>query len=203
MSITTDSLRIAVERAHVRMATLEPVLNAADAQLGDGDTGAMLARLVAAYDAVEPDRAAGSGAYLTALAKAGAASTGSSLGTLVTTAMLTAARFAGTDSELGADRLGALFAAVRDAVMARGWAELGAKTIVDGLDALACALDGIEDPAAVPAAAVAAVDQALAAFRPLPARMGRAGMFADKSVGLDDPGMLALAEITRAVAGHG
>ena len=48
------------------------------------------------------------------------------------------------------------------------------------------------------------MDHVLAEFRQRPSAMGRARMFAEKSVGLDDPGMLGLAEIVRAVtAGHG
>ena len=75
-----------------------------------------------------------------------------------------------------------------------------AKTIVDGLDALARGLDGEADAAAAGAAAGAAMDEVLAAFRDRPSAMGRARMFAEKSIGLDDPGMLALAEVVRAVA---
>jgi hypothetical protein len=88
--------------------------------------------------------------------------------------------------------------------MARGKAELGAKTIIDGLDALAKAIDSKDDPAAIAAAARDAMDHVLAEFRQRPSAMGRARMFAEKSVGLDDPGMLGLAEIVRAVtADHG
>jgi hypothetical protein len=48
---------------------------------------------------------------------------------------------------------------------------------------------------------VAATGAALADFRDRPCAMGRARMFAEKSIGLDDPGMLAMAELTRAVTG--
>jgi hypothetical protein len=43
------------------------------------------------------------------------------------------------------------------------------------------------------------MDAVLAEFRNRPSAMGRARMFAEKSVGLDDPGMLALAEIVRSL----
>jgi hypothetical protein len=43
----------AVGRVKARMASLEPVLNAADAKLGDGDTGIMLARVVDALARID------------------------------------------------------------------------------------------------------------------------------------------------------
>src|SRR5690606_22958329 len=89
---------------------------------------------------------------------------------------------------------------IRDAAMARGKAELGAKTIVDGLDALAEALEGQTSAVSAAIAARKGMDDVLATFRNRPAMMGRARMFAERSVGLDDPGMLALSEIVRAVS---
>ena len=44
-------------------------------------------------------------------------------------------------------------------------------------------------------AAADALDQ----FRHLPAKQGRARIFAEKSVGLDDPGQLAIKRITEAL----
>lgn len=50
------------------------------------------------------------------------------------------------------------------------------------------------NPVAMSSAAAQAMQPALDTFRPRACTMGRACMFADKSIGLDDPGMLALAE---------
>ncbi|KKB12410.1 hypothetical protein VE25_07620 [Devosia geojensis] len=199
MAFTAHDLAVALKRANARMETLTDELNAADAKLGDGDTGSMLARLIATFAAVDIEAQPDLGAAFMALAKAGAASTGSSLGTLVITAMMTAGKETAGQAEIGWDRLGPIIGKVRDAAMMRGKAELGAKTIIDGLDALARALDRKSNPEALAKAAVAAMDDVLAEFRDRPCTMGRARMFADRSVGLDDPGMLALAELVRAV----
>ncbi|QQR38505.1 DAK2 domain-containing protein [Devosia rhizoryzae] len=201
MRINQDTLATALERAHAAMPRLTDVLNAADAKLGDGDTGTMLARLIATFAAVDVRATPDLGTAFMALAKAGAASTGSSLGTLVITAMMTAGKASASQSSLGWDRLGPLIAAIRDAAMARGKAELGAKTIIDGLDALAQALAGQDDPAVMAKAAAEAMQAVLDDFRPRPCTMGRARMFADRSIGLDDPGMLALAELVWAIVG--
>ncbi|HTM77478.1 MAG TPA: DAK2 domain-containing protein, partial [Devosia sp.] len=120
-------------------------------------------------------------------------------GTLIITAMMTAGKVSKAEPALDWVHFGPMLAAIRDAAMARGKAELGAKTIIDGLDYLVRAVDGLDDPRAIATAAVAAVDEALTVFRPRPCTMGRARMFAERSIGLDDPGMLALAELTRAV----
>lgn len=200
MTITLCTLSTAIARAHAAMGTLTDELNAADAKLGDGDTGTMLARLISTFDSVDVAGAADLGAGLLSLAKAGAASTGSSLGTLVITAMMTAGKTTAGKREIAWCELAPIIAAVRDSAMARGKAELGAKTIVDGLDALAHGVEGKSTAAETAAAAQQAMDAVLGAFRDRPSAMGRARMFAEKSVGLDDPGMLALAEIVRAVA---
>lgn len=202
MGITKETLAVALERAHARMATLTDTLNAADAKLGDGDTGTMLARLIGAFSMVDVRTAPHLGAAFLALAKAGASSTGSSLGTLVIGAMMTAGKGSAGEPELAWDRLGPLLIAVRDAAMARGKAELGAKTIIDGLDALARGVEGLYDPDEIAEAASAAMTEVIDAFRPRPCTMGRARMFAERSVGLDDPGMLALAELVWTVAGR-
>lgn len=199
MGISIDTLAKAIARADQSMVQLTDILNAADAKLGDGDTGTMLQRLLDVFAAVDIAATPDLGAAFMALAKAGAASTGSSLGTLVITAMMIAGKATAGRVELDWGEIGALLGAIRDAAMVRGKTELGAKTIIDGLDALAHAIEGLNDPYGIAEAANDAMASALATFRGRPCAMGRARMFADKSVGLDDPGMLALAEIVRAV----
>lgn len=200
MAITLETVADAISRADAAMGGLTDVLNAADAKLGDGDTGTMLARLIGTFAGVDIRSADTLGAGFIALAKAGAASTGSSLGTLIITAMMTAGKATAGQSALEWDQLGDVVAAIRDAAMARGKAELGAKTIIDGLDAIARRLSGTSDAESAALAARTAMDEVLAEFRNRPSAMGRARMFAEKSVGLDDPGMLALAEIVRSLS---
>lgn len=199
MGIDRNTLADSIARAETSMAGLTDILNAADAKLGDGDTGTMLARLIGTFAAVDVRNAPDLGAGFMALAKAGAASTGSSLGTLIITAMMTAGKIHAGKAEMDWSDLGPTISAIRDAAMARGKAELGAKTIIDGLDALAIAITGLNEADAIATAARKAMDVVLAEFRQRPSAMGRARMFAEKSIGLDDPGMLGLAEIVRAV----
>ena len=75
---------------------------------------------------------------------------------------------------------------------ARGGASLGDKTVLDGLHAVATALAASPETEDARQVASAASHAALEAFRDKPNRIGRARMFADKTIGLDDPGMVAL-----------
>ena len=56
------------------------------------------------------------------------------------------------------------------------------------------------DPAAMLQAARRGVDAVMRRMRDEPARIGRARIFADRSVGMDDPGMVAFAELLAGLA---
>ncbi len=115
----------------------------------------------------------------------------SSFGTLMATAFMSAAKATKGRTEADWSEVSGLVAGARDAMLARGRGEIGAKTILDSLDAIAKVTAGLDEPAALLAAADRAAGEALDAFRDQPNRLGRARMFAERSVGIDDPGMLA------------
>jgi dihydroxyacetone kinase len=196
----TRELENATAAAHAAMAVLEQELNVADAKLGDGDTGGMLARVIGAMAAVQPAGAADVGAAFAAYARAAMGATGSSLGTLFATALLTCARETKGRAQVGWTELSPLLEKSRDAMIARGGANLGDKTVLDALDAVAVAVSGAADSQEAGRKAVEAGRAALDAFRQRPNKVGRARMFADATVGLDDPGMLAFVQLTEAIA---
>lgn len=196
MSIGPQAIATFLERLNENAAASEQALNAADARLGDGDTGSMLRRVMAAM------AHAGAGGAETAsdAAKRAAAAamkeTGSSLGSLVATAAMTLARKAKEIEASGrtpetAD-LPMIVEAIRDAISARGKASVGDKTVVDSFDYLTRYF--AQGPVSLETAQRAAND-ALDQMRPMPCRIGRARMFAERSIGSDDPGMLAVAKL--------
>jgi dihydroxyacetone kinase len=199
MAIVVADIGRAVQRAQACFAVAETELNAADAKLGDGDTGGMLRRLADGIAKVDLFHTKDLGIAFTELAKAASASTGSSLGTLVMTAFMTLAKATGGQTETASDRLPELLSGICSAMLARGGAAVGDKTVIDGLDAVAEALRKAE-PADYSTAAAQGSQQALEAFRDRPNRIGRARMYGEKSQGLDDPGMLALARLCAALA---
>jgi dihydroxyacetone kinase-like protein len=70
MPITVLTLLQVVTRSHQRMALLEEQLNAADALLGDGDTGSMPARVFERIAAADVSSTEVLGAAISALARA-------------------------------------------------------------------------------------------------------------------------------------
>jgi dihydroxyacetone kinase-like protein len=79
----------------------------------------------------------------------------------------------------------------------RGSASLGDKTVLDTIDAAARALDSHPEDSV--SAVIAATDETLASFRNQQSKIGRARIFSDRSVGLDDPGMVAFRVMVEAL----
>lgn len=144
MVIVVADIGRAVQRARACFTAAEVELNAADAKLGDGDTGGMLRRLADGIAKVDLSHTEDVGIAFTELAKAASASTGSSLGTLVMTAFMTLAKATRGQTEIASDRLPELISGICSAMLSRGGAALGDKTVIDGLDAVAKALRAAE-----------------------------------------------------------
>jgi dihydroxyacetone kinase-like protein len=201
MSIDRDALIAGIARLTAAMERDFDMLNTADGALGDGDLGVTMTRGMRAITDGVGDMPDDLGQALLRCAQAFTKSSGSSYGTLMATGLMAMAKAVKGRAEVEAAEVSGLVAAARDAMQARGKAELGGKTVLDSLDAVAQATAGLTDPAAVSAAAVGAVQGAMDAFRDRPATVGRARIFAEKSRGMDDPGMLAMTGIVEALAG--
>jgi dihydroxyacetone kinase len=193
--LTAATLAAAARRIHAAMPALEQELNAADAKLGDGDTGGMLARVVERLASIETGGKDDLGRTFGAFAQAATAATGSSLGTLFATGLMAFARAGKGRTEIAPAEIGAVLASARDAMLKRGQSSLGDKTVIDAIDAVARAIEGETRWSGLKTSARAAAGAALADFRDRPCRIGRARMFGDKSSGLDDPGMLAFVRL--------
>jgi len=187
MPITVQTLRDAVAHSHERIARLEDQLNAADALLGDGDTGSMLARVIEKMAATDLSATSDVGAAFNALARATMSATGSSLGTLLATALLTFAKSTKGRSEIPWSELSDLIDQAIEAMKARGGASLGDKTILDAMQSIAQSLSGITDASSAVHAAETGARTALERFKPLPCKIGRARLFPEKSTGANAP----------------
>lgn len=198
MTLNRDALMAAIDRIAAAMERDFEMLNASDGALGDGDLGVTMTRGMRAIVAMKDDLPDDIGMALFQCAQAFTKSSGSSYGTLMATGLMSAAKTLRGQDGIDPDGVAGLIADARDKMQERGKAELGGKTVLDSLDYLAQALESAADK---PAAAAQAVDTALDDFREKPATIGRARIFAEKSVGLDDPGMLAMQSIVKAAAG--
>ncbi len=192
MGLTVAHLREAATRLADIAEDVADELNAQDAKLGDGDLGITVAkgwREVASESGEFPQDV---GMAFLACAKAFQRVSSSSFGTLVATGLMSAAKATKGNDEVAWGEIATLLAGARDAMMARGKGQLGDKSILDMLDALAEACAGADDPLELRTHADAGANAALEQFRERANKLGRARMFGEKSIGLDDPGMLAV-----------
>jgi phosphoenolpyruvate---glycerone phosphotransferase subunit DhaL len=176
------SIRDAVQRA-------SEDLSARDGQLGDGDLGITLEKAFNRLTEIAPTLPDDLGKAFAAAAAAVTKVSSSSFGTLIATGLMAAAKQTIGKTELQPEALSPILKAACQKMSERGSAALGDKTVLDTLDAAAHALE--PNPADPAGAVIAAVDQTIALFRDRQSKIGRARIFADRSVGLDDPGMVA------------
>lgn len=197
-----NSVREALRRWCDAMEAAAPELNELDGRLGDGDLGTTLSKCAANVREQLAAPAPSLEALLQACAKACARASGSSFGTLLAIGFLHAAKACALREVLDRDALAELLTQVQEAISARGGAAPGDKTMLDSLAAIAGGLrqcpPGADAPALKQAAGEAA-QAALEAFRERPNRIGRARMFAERSIGLDDPGMVAVRRMVAAL----
>ena len=202
-SIDADALLAALARWCDAMEAAGPELNELDARLGDGDLGATLARCAANVRAsLAGTPAVAPGAMLKACAQACAKASDSSFGTLLAVAFLAAAKAAGERERLEREAMVSMLDAARETMSARGGAALGDKTVLDSLAAVADALRHATPDASAGQLRDVAVDAAARAvdtLRARPNRIGRARMFGERSVGLEDPGMVAALRMAQAL----
>ena len=194
-AITTTILRGALTRVAAKMESCADELNTLDGQLGDGDLGVTMVRgtrAVASGLANLPDDV---GMALLKCAQAFTKVSGSTYGTLLATGLMSAAKATKGRKEVPWSEVSSLLANALGAMAQRSGGKLGEKTVLDALEAVRAATEGIGDPAALVAAADQAMDHCLDRLRNQPARQGRARIFGEKTVGRDDPGMVAFQRI--------
>ncbi len=189
----------AVPRWCAAMHAAAPELNALDGRLGDADLGATLDKCATLMEQALPELPDSLEGIFKRCAQASAKASGSSFGTLLTVALMTAGKHCAGRGSLSTQDIAALLSEVIATLSARGGAALGDKTVLDGLQAIQRALSGAAADTPALALAGAAVRESLDAFRDKPNRMGRARMFADKTIGQDDPGMVALLRMVEAL----
>jgi dihydroxyacetone kinase-like protein len=198
--ITTDSIKTAVTKIAQLMEESADELNAADGLLGDGDLGITMVRgfreIIEVRDSL-PDNV---GMALFQCAKAFTKSSGSSYGTLLATGLMSVAKKKKGQQEIQVEEISALLDDALDAMKQRGKAELGDKTVLDVIAASSQAAKDQSDGSSVLKAINDAVTSTIDEFRSRQSKIGRARIFSEKSIGLDDPGMLAFRKMLEALS---
>jgi dihydroxyacetone kinase-like protein len=189
--LTTAALCKGIKRMAARMEACSDELNALDGQLGDGDLGVTMVRGIRSVVEELPNLPDDVGMALLRCAQVFTRVSGSTYGTLLATGLMGAAKQARGQTVVPWQEVSSLLGEALAAMSRRGGAQLGDKTVLDALEAARAATDGLADPGRMAQATGDAVAQALERFRPQRSRQGRARIFGDKSIGLDDPGMVA------------
>ncbi len=200
MAMTTASLQAGIAAVLAHLEDTHAMLTELDGQVGDGDLGITLIKAFRELDRIAPDLPPDLGQAFMAMAQGVAKVSSSSFGTLLATSLMTAAKTTRGQTTLDWAALPPVLTAAREAMSARGKAALGDKTVLDALQAAADAATGITAPAAMAAAALAGITAALDQFRDQPCKIGRARIFGDRTVGMDDAGMIALREMAKGLA---
>lgn len=171
-----------------------------DSVAGDGDHGIGMQRGArAAAEAAKnaQEQGSGAGTVLCRAADAWADRAGGTSGALWGAGLRAAGESLGDDRRPDRERVVAAVAAARDAVQEFGKAQVGDKTLVDALvpfvDALTRSVAGGETLADAWVAAARSATDAAEATADLVARLGRARVHADSSLGTPDPGAVSLA----------
>ena len=200
-SLSVELMKGAVARVGAKMEEVADELNSLDAALGDGDLGVTMVRgtraILADLDTFPADDI---GAALLKCAQGFTKTSGSTFGTLVATGLMAMARRTKGEAEISWRDLAPLLDEALAAMSSRGKAELGDKTVLDALDAVRRGIEGHDDPSGMAAAALREMRETLDRLREEPARQGRARIFADRSIGRDDPGMIAVQRVVEGLA---
>ncbi len=200
MGLNKSNLTAGLKRIAAHMEGEADALNTADGLLGDGDLGITMVRGSRLVLEIIDDLPDDLGMAFMKVSQAFTKTSGSSYGTLLATGLLAAAKATKGRTEMPWVETSNLLGLAIDAMMARGKASLGDKTVLDAMAAVQTATEGLEDPAGLLETSRRATASALDTFRDRTNKIGRARMFGDKSIGLDDPGMLAFKAILDGLA---
>jgi dihydroxyacetone kinase-like protein len=189
--ISTKSLQSAIKLLAQAMEEAADELNTVDGLLGDGDLGVTMIRgfrqILADLESLPEDIGMG----LFQCAKAFTKSSGSSFGTLMATGMMAIAKEKKGEILIELEEVSGLFDKALKAMQMRGKASLGDKTVLDVIAAARDAAKNQTDGQAMLNSINQAINDTMKLFRNRQSQIGRARIFGEKSIGLDDPGMLA------------
>jgi dihydroxyacetone kinase len=197
--ITGRVLQAVIVRVTRKLEACSAELNDLDAKLGDGDMGTTLATISRALRPEMESLPDDIGGSLSRVVRVIGRTSGSSLSAVMMTGLHRAAKATKDQTEVPWSELALLIELGLDAMQERGGAKLGDKSVLDGLAAIAAAIAKEADHTVYASVAEAAVAHAIAEYRDKPSRIGRARLAGDRSIGQDDPGMVALKRIIEAI----
>lgn len=167
-------------------------LNKRDNFIGDGDIGITMKNGFSAIMTKTPEFPDDVGMSFMMCAQAFTSTRASSFATLFATGLMAAAKETKNMSEVPWERLPHILDVVIEKMALRGKSKLGDKTVLDELAGIRDALKDADNKHTLLETVDKAATQTLDHFRELPCKQGRARIFGNKTIGVDDPGMVVI-----------
>lgn len=182
-----------------KMEACSEELNALDRQVGDGDIGITLTAGFRGITEIADQLSDDVGASLLACAEAFAETRASSFGTLFARGIMAAAGEVQGETAVAWTKISILLEKGIERMARLGKSSLGDKTVLDMLEAIRLAVLAKSRPEEILEAAHQAATLALEEFRFRACKQGRARIFAEQTVGLNDPGMVVIQKLVEAL----
>ena len=169
--------------------------NAADGKIGDGDLGVTVLHGLEEVNNSISKFSDDMGTNFMLCSQAFVKKSGSSFGTLIAFSFMNISKNLKGKTVCNHEDLVAIFETALKTILERGKTNLGDKTIADSLDLI---IKNLKDNQNYAEVFKSSTKQALENFKGKKIKIGRARMFEDKTMDLDDPGMFALNRLSSA-----
>ncbi len=204
-NLTINEVRDMMLSVADKIIESEPILTDADRALGDGDHGVGMERgMTAVKEALSDKEFPTVAKVFQGVGTAMMSTMGGASGAIFGTFFRSGGKSLGDADTFGGEQVASFFQEGVDAVMARGGAKPGDKTMVD---ALAPAADKAKEVTSSPvsdalASVAAAAEAGKEASKDMIATMGRAKTLGEKSIGKPDAGAVSVAIIAATMSDY-
>ena len=189
----TKSLIKSIKKINTNIDDIGSTLNELDGKIGDGDLGVTLINGFKNLDGISKDLDnLDWGKALMKCAQAFTKVSGSSFGTLTAIGLIAASKKLSDVKELNSSLLSCALDEAVKSMSERGKAKLNDKTVLDMLHGLSEHFKKKKDTGNFLSGALETSQKILKEFKQKECKVGRARIFAKKTIGMDDPGMLAI-----------
>ena len=168
--------------------------NAADGKIGDGDLGVTILHGLKEINNNIDKFSDDMGANFMICSQSFVKKSGSSFGTLIAFSFMNISKNLKGNTECNHEDIVDIFETALKTILERGKTSLGDKTIADSLDLI---IKKLKDNQNYSEIFKSATKQSLVEFKGKKIKIGRARMFEDKTMELDDPGMYALNKLSQ------
>ena len=169
--------------------------NSADGKIGDGDLGVTVLHGLEEVNNSISKFSDDMGTNFMLCSQAFVKKSGSSFGTLIAFSFMNISKNLKGKTVCNHEDIVAIFETALKTILERGKTNLGDKTIADSLDLI---IKNLKDNQNYAEVFKSSTKQALENFKGKKIKIGRARMFEDKTMDLDDPGMFALNRLSSA-----